>query len=214
MHSTSQTAEASSSTKEDSKQISSNDRIHNLDHVNKGFFVEAGASDGEIISNSLYFEIKYKWSGLLIEPNPDFHDALVSKQRDAWILPHCLSTNSTPIIVDFLADLIMSGIIDKDTNVIPPGMNASSHGDTMRTMKVQCFPIYSVLKAIGNPRIDYFSLDIEGAELQVLQTIPWDLVDINLFGIETEHGTAKDIIRHMENVGYNKKDKMGHDTFF
>ena len=37
----------------------------------------------------------------------------------------------------------------------------------MRTIKVQCFPIYSVLKAIGNPRIDYFSLDIEGAELQV-----------------------------------------------
>ena len=122
----------------------------------------------------------------------------------------------------------------------------------MRTIKVQCFPIYSVLKAIGNPRIDYFSLDIEGAELQVtynilmgdmiqlstpryieynanvtneffvqvLQTIPWDLVDIKLFGIETEHagdlshGTVKDIIRHMKNVGYNKKDKIGHDTFF
>ena len=50
--------------------------------------------------------------------------------------------------------------------------------------------------------------------MKVLQTIPWDLVDINLLGIETEHRTAKDIIRHMENVGYNKKDKMGHDTFF
>ena len=46
-----------------------------------------------------------------------------------------------------------------------------SHGHTMRTIKVQCFPIYSVLKAIGNPRIDYFSLDIEGAELQVTYNI-------------------------------------------
>ena len=25
----------------------------------KGFFIEAGAGDGEIISNSLYFELKY-----------------------------------------------------------------------------------------------------------------------------------------------------------
>lgn len=25
-----------------------------------GFFIEAGAGDGEIISNSLYFELKYK----------------------------------------------------------------------------------------------------------------------------------------------------------
>ena len=41
----------------------------------------------------------------------------------------------------------------------------------MRTIKVQCFPIYSVLKAIGNPKIDYFSLDIEGAELQVTYNI-------------------------------------------
>jgi len=53
-----------------------------------------------------------------------------------------------------------------------------------------------------------------------LQTIPWDLVDINLFGIETEHagdvfhGTVKDIIQHMEKVGYSQKDKIGHDTFF
>merc|ERR1711997_1122125 len=125
-------AEGSSSTDSNSDQIPSNDTIHNQNYTNKGFFVEAGASDGEIISNSLYFEIKYKWTGLLVEPNPDFHDALFAKRRDAWILPHCLSTNSTPIIVDFFADLIMSGIIDKDTIAIPPGMNSSSHGETMR----------------------------------------------------------------------------------
>ena len=26
----------------------------------KGFFIEAGAGDGEVISNSLYFELKYE----------------------------------------------------------------------------------------------------------------------------------------------------------
>ena len=31
----------------------------NLQHYN-GFYIEAGAGDGEIISNSLYFEINYK----------------------------------------------------------------------------------------------------------------------------------------------------------
>ena len=36
-----------------------------------------------------------------------------------------------------------------------------------RKITVQCFPLYSVLKAIGNPVIDYFSLDIEGPEFQV-----------------------------------------------
>ncbi len=38
-----------------------------------------------------------------------------------------------------------------------------------KIIKVQCFPLYSVLLALGNPTVDIFSLDIEGAELQVLR---------------------------------------------
>jgi hypothetical protein len=32
----------------------------------KGFFIEAGAGDGEVISNSLYFELKYEVKLLVI----------------------------------------------------------------------------------------------------------------------------------------------------
>merc|ERR1719360_139028 len=57
-----------------------------------GFFIEAGACNGESISNTLYFEVKFGWTGLLVEPNPDFLPNLKWKHRNAWILPHCLST--------------------------------------------------------------------------------------------------------------------------
>ena len=30
--------------------------------------------------------------------------------------------------------------------------------------------------ALGNPHVDYFSLDIEGAELAMLKTLPWDKI--------------------------------------
>ena len=40
---------------------------------------------------------------------------------------------------------------------------------------------------LGNPRVDYLSLDIEGAELAVLNTVPWSKVDIRVVGIETNH---------------------------
>ena len=36
----------------------------------------------------------------------------------------------------------------------------------------------------GNPTIDYFSLDVEGSELQILETIPWSEVKVNVFTIE------------------------------
>ena len=41
----------------------------------------------------------------------------------------------------------------------------------------------SLLLALNNPKVNYFSLDIEGAELQVLHSVPWHLVDIEVWSI-------------------------------
>ena len=40
------------------------------DNVHNGFFVEAGADDFLTGSNTLLFEEKYNWTGLLVEPIP------------------------------------------------------------------------------------------------------------------------------------------------
>ena len=77
----------------------------------KRFFVEAGALDGETISNTLYFEIKHNWTGLLIEPNPEYLLSLVRKKRNSWIFPHCLSPIRSPTVVDFDAMGEYGGII-------------------------------------------------------------------------------------------------------
>ena len=49
-----------------------------------------------IIYNSLIFNFKvsHGFTGLLVEPNPDFLEKLKLKGRNAWILPHCLSVKS------------------------------------------------------------------------------------------------------------------------
>ena len=52
-----------------------------IDIKKRGFFIEAGASDGENISNTLYLEKKYNWKGLLVEPNPHFADVFLKKKR-------------------------------------------------------------------------------------------------------------------------------------
>ena len=52
------------------------------------------------------------------------------------------------------------------------------------TYTVQAFPLYSLLLATGIKHVDFFSLDVEGAELDILNTIPWDKVDIDLVMVE------------------------------
>ena len=79
---------------------------------------------------------------------------------------------------------------------------------TETSVNIQCFPLYSLLLAMGNPTVHYFSLDIEGAELGVLKTIPWSKVDIWVVSVETHMagqvfpGTREDIIHYMKSVGY------------
>ena len=48
------------------------------------------------------------------------------------------------------------------------------------TVEVQCFPLFSILLALKRTQIDYFSLDVEGSEFDVLKTIPWDQVNITV----------------------------------
>jgi hypothetical protein len=55
---------------------------------------------------------------------------------------------------------------------------ASSLG---REVDIQCFPLYSILLAVGRVQVDFFSLDVEGHELLVLKTIPFDKVNIKVW---------------------------------
>ena len=46
---------------------------------------------------------------------------------------------------------------------------------------VECFPIPTLLEALGVKHVDFFSLDIEGLELRVLKTLPFtDQLEIDV----------------------------------
>ena len=69
--------------------------------------------------------------------------------------------------------------------------------------KALCLSFYSILLAVGNPVVDYLSLDIEGAKLPVLKTIPWDKVDIKVLSIECgQIARCNNIDSSMKSVGY------------
>jgi hypothetical protein len=62
--------------------------------------------------------------------------------------------------------------------------------------------------ALGNPTVDLFSLDIEGGELPVLRSIPWDKVDIKVIIIEVNYlgkifeAANDDLVKLMTDNGY------------
>ena len=172
----------------------------------------------------LFYELKLNWTGILVEANPDAFKELKSKQRKSWLLGHCLSTQNQSEIVDFDASGLLGGIIHQGKK---PGVDQVS-GDVIksfggsvvipgaqdlfpyqrRTIQTQCFPLYSILKAVGNPTVHYFSLDVEGSELPILKTIPFDKVDIKVLDIEIKNagqifpGSYREITKFMYSQGY------------
>ena len=177
--------------------------------VKNGFFIEAGADDFEKDSNSLLFEMKYGWSGLLVEPNPAVYPKGLYRNRKAWAATTCFSTTSKPQTIPFSSGLFEGGM----AGIAPEA--------TEETIDMQCFPFYSLLMATApNTTVNYLSLDIEGAEFQVLQTIPWDKVDIEVLTVETEHagkvfpGTRKEIIQYLGEQGYVHVTSISVDDVF
>ena len=190
---------------------------HNL---NNGFFIEAGAFDGVSLSNTLVFELRHNWTGLLVEPNPEAFKMLKEKHRNAWLLPQCFSTKTKPEVVEFHTAALFGGIINKDKAKEPVYLQHLQYRDMLtkwRTIKIQCFPLYTVLLAMGNPTVHYFSLDIEGLEFQVLKTIPFHKVDIKILQIEMYYITksrANELREHLMKNGYYLFAKVSYDEIF
>ena len=146
----------------------------------RGFFVECGAADGETLSNSLFFEIERNWTGLLIEANPDYHRALLRKNRRAYVLRSCLSAERQPATVRFRSADVFGGIADKQHQSHVAYIASNKKPD----VAVNCFPLNTIMSAINISHVDYFSLDVEGAELQILRTVDWKRLYIDIITVE------------------------------
>ncbi|TRY76847.1 hypothetical protein TCAL_06873, partial [Tigriopus californicus] len=123
-----------------------------------GFFIECGALDGETRSNTLGLERDLQWTGILIEGDPKSIPKILSKGRKSYVVPHCLATKNITMKVSYGSYFNLGRIVDES-----PGKKDKEVVDVM------CLPLFAILKAF---------LDVEGNELDVLKTIPWDEVNI------------------------------------
>ena len=70
---------------------------------------------------------------------------------------------------------------------------------------------------MGNPTVDFLSLDTEGGELEVLETLPWDKVDIRAISVETQHQdphTRDRLLALLLAVGFTHLGSLARDDVF
>ena len=161
---------------------SENKKYFSQEHQNKwfdkylkqktnGIFVEEGAIDGVSFSNTLFFKRQRNWTGLLREPNSNFYNRLATVHWKAYTVNICLSIDQKVGTVSFLTAEIIGGI---EKLLEGPMMNrANKEYANARWEEVLCDPLFPILEGIGMTHIHLYSLDVEGAEIDILKTIPF-----------------------------------------
>lgn len=160
-----------------------------LKYINydNGYFIEMGAHDGVHNSNTLYFE-KYKnWHGLLIEPSPHFNYLVNNRsEKNKFFNNGCSEFHSKPNTI-----LLGNGdystckeFVDKEYF----DWYSKKQKDTKKNISqtsIKLKTLNSILIDSDAPKvIDFFSLDVEGMEMNVLKGVDFNSYNFKYLLIE------------------------------
>jgi len=139
----------------------------------EGVFVEAGAYDGYLSSNTYWFERFRGWSGVLIEPLPDLAER-ARKERPRSQVFQCalVPANYSDPYVTMRYGAIMSVVLnswaDADEEQEHAQAGARVHYGETGELQVPARPLSNVLSEAGITDVDLLTLDVEGCEASAL----------------------------------------------
>ncbi|XP_045108108.1 uncharacterized protein LOC123502882 [Portunus trituberculatus] len=165
-----------------------------------GFFVEAGALDGESMSNTLWLEQERGWTGLLVEADRTAFLALRDKRRKAWAANVCLAPTPFPAKMLFTQSSHAPGPLSKPLGFKMRAMNGLVQYSTKQVVgdswfqRVQCVALESLLMSLGVQRVDLLVLDVEGAEQAVLNHLDLDKFNVQVLCLEWKKQAEQQVV--------------------
>lgn len=175
-----------------------------------GFFLEFGLANGTQLSNTLLLELM-GWKGLGGEPNP-----LLRKEAEARrtipVVGEALYSR-TGETLQFACNGLYGGLDETSELRI-----SEARSGFTETLDVPTITLGDLLRREGAPKvIDYFSLDVEGAEMLVLSHLPLDTFTFRCFTVEHNFSAERPKIhRLMVQQGFRRvfRELSGHDDWY
>lgn len=162
-----------------------------------GFFIELGAFDGLIQSNTAFFEKTRNWKGILIEPSfKRYEECKINR-------PNSICFNYACVSNDYNEDFAY-GDFEGYTMSSIDGKRLIEQNVIKNIVKVNAITLENILNKFGdNNNIDFLSLDTEGYELNVLKGLNLNKYRPNYMLIEIYTEDYENIITFLKENNYS-----------
>jgi FkbM family methyltransferase len=184
--------------------------------IQQGFFVDIGAHEGIDLSNSYFFEKHMQWDGICIEPIPDVYANLIKNRNCKCIEGAIDNKNGFQDFWNITGQIQMfSGLLDRYdprhieliTNTLP------NIGGSKEIIRVKTFTLESVFDKMHVTNVDLLSVDTEGAELSVLESIDYTKVKIECIVTENNYSDSN-VEQFLNSKGFRLVQKLHVDDVY
>ncbi len=161
-----------------------------------GVYIELGALDGVLYSNTKFFEDSLNWKGILIEPHPEKFKLLQKNRPNNFLFNNLISCYKEPLEFRYFVDrhAAVSGV---ETTLSQHHFDTYFESNDELNKASQQNKIFikpksltEIVKSTKLTHIDLLSLDVEGHEYEVLKSwdfsIPIDIILIETLGVQPE----------------------------
>ena len=156
--------------------------LHVIEHYKNmwgGYFLDIGGCFARYDNNTYLLEKDYGWRGVIVEPQTRYHRE-IEQERKSSLEKRAIWKEECE--VEFCYNDETPGL---------GGILETNRVKTLNIIKVQTITFPKLLRKYNCPHfIHYVSLDVEGAEYEVLKEFPFDEYKVGFWTIE--HGNEKD----------------------
>ena len=190
-------------------------KLHGDKNINDGFYVDVGAHHPHRFSNTCLF-YRQGWHGINIDAMPGSMLAFKKKRPRDINLECGIGLKNETLQFHVFNEPALNTF---DENLARARCNDVWHIKT--TVEMPIVPLSEILKEYlpQGQKIDFLTVDVEGFDLDVLQSNDWQkyrpsVVLAETFGLSFEDLALDSVTEYMHSLGYFVYSKTVNTTFF